>query len=147
MAEIKVFTQYRDVYSESINFESFLDIIKGFERTFLLGTLIKIDFLFSENNYRSSDLHNFFLESLFNKADLNQLLKAMAKLDQMPDLQSHLVNKKKYNESERIRKIDRAIEKLEQEQKRQKTTKQFLDAIDNNRKEQQPHTSNQPAQQ
>lgn len=81
MAEMKVFTQYSDVFSESIKFESFLDIIKGFERAFLLGTLIKIDFLFSENNYRSSDLHDFFLESLFNKADMKQLLKTMAKLE------------------------------------------------------------------
>ena len=81
MPEIKVFIRYQDVFSESVDFNGFVNILKGFDRAFLLGVLIKIDTIFSKKSYRSFELQDFFISTIFNAFDLNILQQAISKLE------------------------------------------------------------------
>ena len=85
--DLRTFAIYSEIYSEKIDFKDFIKTIKLFDRSFLLGILIKTDSIFTNHSYLLDSTQDFFIKSFFDQkaqATLIQKLHSMTKRSGRP---------------------------------------------------------------
>jgi hypothetical protein len=64
-----VYATYSEIYARQVTFDRFIEILKLFNRTFLLGILLKLDAIFHNIEYDSEEGQQFFINSFFQAED------------------------------------------------------------------------------
>lgn len=72
--DLRTFAIYSEIYSEKIDFNDFIKTIKLFDRSFLLGILIKTDSVFTNHSYLLDSTQDFFIKSFFDRKDQANLI-------------------------------------------------------------------------
>lgn len=77
---IFVYATYSEIYGRHVTSDHFIDILKLFNRTFLLNILIKLDAIFHQIGYQSQKRQQFFIRSFFLPQDQKRVFRKTQEL-------------------------------------------------------------------